>query len=98
VPATSQAVGIGEWNNRKHECQDADIFIFARFIQRLNIPKIVQKAGLPVSKMIPASGIFYPFWHSNLLGPNAMPIWAILPLIPSWDFLRDSMYCRNARP
>lgn len=68
VPATSQAVSMCEWDNRKHECQDAGIFIFAPFIQRLNIPQIVQKAGLPGSKMIPAINYFLSFLAVKLVG------------------------------
>ena len=57
-----------EWDNRKHECQDAGIFIFAPFIQRLNIPQIVQNAGLPGSKMIPAISYFLSFLAVKLVG------------------------------
>ncbi|MBW2111760.1 MAG: transposase [Deltaproteobacteria bacterium] len=68
VPETSQAVSMEEWDNRKHECQDAGIFIFAPFIQRLNIPQIVQNAGLPGSKMIPAISYFLSFLAVKLVG------------------------------
>ena len=61
VPETSQAVSMCEWDNRKHECQDAGIFIFAPLIQQLDVPQIVQKAGLPGSKMIPAINYFLSF-------------------------------------
>jgi len=68
VPETSQAISMEEWDNRKHECQDAGIFIFAPFIERLNIPQIVQKAGLPGSKMIPAISYFLSFLAVKLVG------------------------------
>jgi len=68
VPETSQAISMEEWDNRKHECQDAGIFIFAPFIQRLNIPQIVQNAGLPGSKMIPAISYFLSFLAVKLVG------------------------------
>ncbi len=68
VPETSQAISMEEWDNRKHECQDAGIFIFAPFIQRLNIPQIVKNAGLPGSKMIPAISYFLSFLAVKLVG------------------------------
>jgi hypothetical protein len=68
VPETSQAISMSQWDNRKHECQDAGIFIFAPFVQRLNIAQIVQKAGLPGSKMIPAINYFLSFLAIKLVG------------------------------
>ena len=68
VPETSHAISMSQWDNRKHECQDAGIFIFAPFIQKLNIPRIVQKAGLPGSKMIPAISYFLSFLAVKLVG------------------------------
>jgi len=68
VPETSEAISINEWDNRKHECQDAGIFIFAPFIQQLDIPRVVQKAGLPGSKMIPAINYFLSFLAVKLVG------------------------------
>ena len=68
VPETSQAISMCEWDNKKYECQDAGIFIFAPFIQQLDIPQIVQKAGLPGSKMIPAINYFLSFLSVKLVG------------------------------
>ena len=68
VPETSQTITMGQWDNTTHECQDAGIFIFAPFIQRLDIPQIVQKAGLPGSKMIPAISYFLSFLAVKLVG------------------------------
>ena len=68
VPETSQAITMGQWDNTTHECQDAGIFIFAPFIQKLDIPRIVQKAGLPGSKMIPAISYFLSFLAVKLVG------------------------------
>jgi transposase len=68
VPETSQAIRMIEWDNRKHECQDAGIFIFAPFIQKLDIPQVVQQAGLPGSKMIPAINYFLSFLAVKLVG------------------------------
>lgn len=68
VPETSQSISMSEWDNRKHGCQDAGIFIFAPFIQQLGIPQIVQKAGLPGSKIIPALSYFLSFLAVKLVG------------------------------
>ena len=68
VPETSQAIHMSEWDNTKHECQDAGIFIFAPFIQKLNIPTVVQQAGLPGTKMIPAINYFLSFLAVKLVG------------------------------
>jgi hypothetical protein len=68
VPETSQVIHMSEWGNRKHECQDAGIFIFAPFIQQLDIAQVVQKAGLPGSKMIPAINYFLSFLAVKLVG------------------------------
>jgi hypothetical protein len=68
VPETSEAISISEWDNRTHECQDAGIFIFSPFIQRLEVPQIVQQAGLPGSKMIPAINYFLSFLAVKLVG------------------------------
>jgi len=68
VPETSQSISMSEWDNRKHGCQDAGIFIFAPFIQQLGIPQIVQKAGFPGSKMIPALSYFLSFLAVKLVG------------------------------
>jgi len=68
VPETSQTISMNEWDNRKHDCQDAGIFIFAPFIQQLNLPQIVQKAGLPGSKTIHALSYFLSFLAVKLVG------------------------------
>jgi transposase len=68
VPETSQTISLNEWDNRKHDCQDAGIFIFAPFIQQLNLPQIVQNAGLPGSKTIPALSYFLSFLAVKLVG------------------------------
>ena len=64
----AQSISMSEWDNRKHDCQDAGIFIFAPFIQQLDIPQIVQKAGLPGSKMIPALSYFLAFLAVKIVG------------------------------
>jgi transposase len=68
VPAVSQYIHISEFENRKIECDAAGVFLFAPFIERLNIAKIVQKASLPGSKAIPSTSYFLSFLALKLLG------------------------------
>jgi len=68
VPAVSQHIHISEFENRKIDCDAAGIFLFAPFIERLNIYQIIQKAGLPGSKTIPATSYFLSFLALKLLG------------------------------
>jgi len=68
VPAVSQHIHISEFENRKIDCDAAGIFLFAPFIERFNISQIIQKAGLPGSKTIPATSYFLSFLALKLLG------------------------------
>lgn len=68
VPAVSQHIHITEFEHRKIDCNAAGVFLFAPFIERLNIGQIVQKAGLPGSKTIPAISYFLSFLSLKLLG------------------------------
>lgn len=58
VPETSRVVHMRGWDKRKHECRDAGIFTFAPFIQKLDIQRVFQQAGLPGTKIIPAINYF----------------------------------------
>ena len=68
VPEASQIVEISELDNQKIDCDAAGVFLFAPFIERFKIGKIVQKAGLPGSKTIPATSYFLSFLALKLLG------------------------------
>jgi len=68
VPETSQRIHIGDMGNFKFDCQNAGVFLFSPFIERLNITQIVQKAGLPGTKLIPATSYFLSFMAVKLLG------------------------------
>ncbi len=68
VPAVSQHIHIGEFDNRKIDCDAAGIFLFAPFIERFNISQIIRKAGLPGTKTIPATSYFLSFLALKLLG------------------------------
>ncbi len=68
VPAVSHSIHISEFDNRNIDCDAAGIFLFAPFIEKLNIYQVVQKAGLPGSKTIPAISYFLSFLALKLLG------------------------------
>jgi len=66
VPEVAQVLEIGE--SKTMDCDSAGVFLFAPFIERLNLPKVVQDAGLPGSKTIPALQYFLSFLSLKLIG------------------------------
>jgi len=68
VPSVSHGIHISEFENRSIDCDAAGVYLFAPFIEKLNICQIVQKAGLPGSKAIPATSYFLSFLALKLLG------------------------------
>ena len=66
VPQISQILSVGA--TRTVDCDSAGVFLFAPFIERLNLPKVIQDAGLPGSKMIPALNYFLSFLSLKLIG------------------------------
>ncbi len=61
VPDRSEAITIGQVEGKSFDCEAAGAFLFAPFIEKLNITKIVQSAGLPGTKIIPATNYFLSF-------------------------------------
>jgi transposase len=68
VPAVSQAITIREVKTKPFDCESAGVFLFAPFIEKLNISNIVKTAGLPGTKMIPATNYFLSFLALKLIG------------------------------
>ena len=66
VPEVSQTIAVGA--DRKMDCDSAGVFLFAPFIEKLNLAKVVKDAGLPGSKMIPALNYFFSFLSVKLIG------------------------------
>jgi len=66
VPQVAQVLEPGR--SRTVDCDSAGVFLFAPFIERLNLPKVVQDAGLPGSKTIPALQYFLSFLSLKLIG------------------------------
>ena len=68
VPSVSHRIHISEFDNRSIDCDAAGVFLFAPFIEKLNIYQVVKKAGLPGNKTIPAISYFLSFLALKLLG------------------------------
>jgi transposase len=68
LPEVAQKIVIAEVPRRAMDCDAAGVFLFAPFIEQLNLPKVVEQAGLPGSKMIPAVSYFMSFLAVKLLG------------------------------
>jgi transposase len=66
VPEVSEVLPAGAM--RKLDCDSAGVFLFAPFIESLNLAKVVDDAGLPGSKMIPALQYFLSFLALKLIG------------------------------
>jgi transposase len=68
VPATSQIISIADSGKRVMECELAGIFLFAPFVEKLNLASIVKKADLPGTKTIPALNYLLSFLALKLVG------------------------------
>ena len=68
VPARSEALSIEQVEGKRFDCEAAGVFLFAPFIEKLNIENIVKAAGLPGSKTIPATSYFLSFLALKLIG------------------------------
>jgi transposase len=68
VPAVTQRIRLGDLSQKPFDSAAAGIFLFAPFIERLNLSKVVQEAGLPGTKAIPALSYFLSFLALKLLG------------------------------
>ncbi len=68
VPARSEAITIGQMEGQAFDCAAGGVFLFAPFIEKLNIRDIVKTAGLPGSQTIPATSYFLSFLALKLIG------------------------------
>ena len=68
VPAISQSIKIGEIGKKRFDCESAGVFLFAPFIEKLKIGKIINEAGIPGTKTIPATSYFLSFLALKLMG------------------------------
>jgi len=68
VPAVSEAITASAVTGKHVSCEAAGVFLFAPFIEKLNISNIVKQAGLPGTKMIPATSYLLSFLALKLIG------------------------------
>jgi len=68
VPAVAQKIAVADVRKEPFDCEAAGIFLFAPFIERLNLATVVQEAAVPGTKAIPALSYFLSFLALKLLG------------------------------
>jgi transposase len=68
VPAVAQRIQLADVSQRPFDSDAAGIFLFAPFIEKLNLLKVVEEAGLPGTKAIPALSYLLSFLALKLLG------------------------------
>lgn len=68
VPAISQKITIADSSRKALECESAGIFLFAPFVEKLNLTSVVKEAGLPGTKTIPAINYLLSFLALKLVG------------------------------
>jgi hypothetical protein len=68
VPTVSQAISLDAQEGSVLDCEGAGLFLFVPFLEKLNMTKIVNEAGLPGSKIIPATSYFLSFLALKLIG------------------------------
>ena len=68
VPPAAQQIRLADVSQKPFDSEAAGVFLFAPFIEKLNMAKIVEDAGLPGTKVIPAFSYFLSFLSLKLLG------------------------------
>lgn len=66
VPAVAERLAV--MPEGVFESQAAGVWLFAPFIEQLNLPRVVQEAGLPGTQTIPALSYFLSFLALKLIG------------------------------
>lgn len=68
VPRKTTGVTVGKMDGTRFPCESAGVFLFAPFLEKLQVPELVRSAGLPGSKVIPAVSYFLSFLALKLIG------------------------------
>lgn len=68
IPERSQAITLEGMEGRSFDSDAAGLFLFAPFLAKLDVEKIVKKAGLPGTQVIPAKSYLLSFLALKLLG------------------------------
>jgi transposase len=68
IPERSELVDLAGLDGQRLDCPGAGVFLFAPFLTQLDIAGVVRAAGLPGSKVIPATSYLLSFLGLKLLG------------------------------
>jgi hypothetical protein len=68
VPEVAQQIPVADVRQGPFDSEAAGVFLFAPFIEKLNLAKAVREAALPGTKAIPAMSYFLSFLALKLLG------------------------------
>ncbi len=68
IPKAAGAVSWRDLAGKTFECPGAGVFLFAPFLQQLDLPKIMSCAAMPGTKIIPATSYLLAFLALKLLG------------------------------
>ena len=68
TPEVSRVTNVAEMQSAQFDCPAAGVYLFAPFIEKLGIEKIISQAGLPGSKVIGATNYLLSFLALKLLG------------------------------
>ena len=68
VPQKTTGIAVGQMEGQHFVCESAGVFLFAPFLEKLQIPELVTSAGLPGTKVIPAVSYFLSFLALKLIG------------------------------
>jgi transposase len=68
IPDKSQQIGIDALEAERFDSPAAGVFLFAPFLEQLGFARVVEAAGLPGSKQIPALSYLLSFLALKLLG------------------------------
>lgn len=104
VPQEAQILASESLEGRTVECTVGGIFLFIPLVERLGLPKIVEKAALPGSKQIPPLQYFLSFLALKLIGKErlsqindlsfdrGMGLFAGLNVLPKCTAISDYSY------
>lgn len=68
IPERSEIVSLADLDGQRLSSDNAGVFLFAPFLRQLNIGGIAKSAGLPGSKIIPATNYLLSFLALKLIG------------------------------
>lgn len=68
VPPTAQAIAVATRADERFESLGGGVFLFAPFLAQLDIPAIVEQAGIPGTKALPAASYLLSFIALKLMG------------------------------